>query len=145
MRFKFLLLWFAVTVAFEGYGFFRPGSQIPGTPFDTREAIQGAVLFGSLGVGVATCLTVGLFILDKVRHHRMRKSWAIACLAASSVASVIATPAVASLARDIPPWYVLGGEGGLAIVTIMVWMVFAASAGFLVFALLVLLEGRARE
>lgn len=139
MRFKFILLWFAVTVAFEGYGFFQPGAQIHGDRFNVRTALEGAVLFGSLGVGVATCLTMGLVILEKVHRGRMRKASAIASLAGSSVASATATPLIAWLAHDKPPWHILGGEDALAIVDITGWMIVAAGVAFIVFALLTLL------
>lgn len=142
MRFRFVLLWFAIIVGFEAYGFFQPGSQIPGTSFDTRSAIEGAVLFGSLGIGVATCLTMGLYILENVSHRRVRKRWAIACLAASSVASTIATPLLGFIAHDKPPWHVLGGERAMGIAIVTGWMIIAAGAGFVIFTVLVFLIWR---
>ncbi len=139
MRFRFVLLWFAITVAFEVYGFFKPEAQINGDPFSIRTAVRGAVLFGIFGVGVATCATLGAFIVDRVYRRRIRKRWAIACLAGSSVVSAIATPLFGFIVHDRPPWYILGGEEALGIVDVTGWMIVAAGAGFVLFTVLVFL------
>lgn len=97
------------------------------------------MLFGSLGIGVATCAALGAFIVDKVYRRHLRKRWAIACLIASSLASAVATPVIGWLAHDKPPWYVLGGERALAIGIVTGWMIVAAGAGFVIFTLLVFL------
>jgi hypothetical protein len=81
-------------------------------------------------------LALGAFIVDKVYRRHIRKRWAIACLIASSVASAVATPVVGWLAHDKPPWHVLGGEAALAIGIVTGWMIVAAGAGFVIFALL---------
>ena len=142
---KLILLWCVTVAAFAGVGFYSPGAQIQGDSFSTRAAVQGAVLLGGLGVGIATCLTIALFILNRVQTNRLRKGWAVLWLAVSSIVSSIATVVVTEVVADSMPrdWNILRGENRMAIALTWAWTTGIAVLVFVLFTALVIFAGRA--
>lgn len=133
-RWQLIALWLAIVTVFTLFGYFRPGNQIEASDFSVRAAVEVAVLFGGLGFGIATCGVFGLDVLSRVRYGRLRKLWAIASLAISAVASIIATPATILLARAALPWRILSGERTLAVAEISGSMVIVAAGAFVFFS-----------
>ena len=74
---RIAFVWFVLVVIFAGYGFNHLGNQIKGGSFSIRSAVQGAMLTGALGVGIATCVTGGLMILANVQANRFGKGTAV--------------------------------------------------------------------
>lgn len=137
----FCRLWFFVVVAFGGFGFFGPGfaNQISGDHFALWVAVQAAVLYGGLGVGIATCLAGGFYILNCVRQKRLSKAWAIILLAIVSFGSTFLTPASIHCAQKVLPWTLLEGEGWMSIAVMWFLMILISIAAFVVLAAWILL------
>jgi hypothetical protein len=100
----------------------------------------GAVLFGGLGVGVATCFTIGLAILGLVHARSVGKIAAIVGLVVSSVVSpilaVTATETVADMTGVLP------GESRWGVAWTAIWATAIAGGTFLMFIPIVIGIGR---
>jgi len=133
-------IWLAILVCFMGYGVWL--SRGPSGTIYLRDAIESAVLFGALGLGVATCVTMGWVLISRVRSWCLHRHWAVLLLAASSVVSAMLTPLVFFVVGHIPlpeeirfspdDMLLSSGEPGIPMLAIMFIMVCFAILAFLV-------------
>ena len=139
---KVILLWLLVVALFAASGFIDWHA-----PRGVRNAAEGAMLQGGLGVGIATCVTVGLLITAKVQGNRLPKRAAIFHLVTSSFVSTVSTLVLILLVRPFFPksWDILHGEEILGLFTVTACMGIAAIAIFVLFTIAVLLSRQQPE
>ena len=132
---RFGLLWVGLIVLFACYGFFGPGES--DTHYDT--AYREALMYGAFGIGVATCPTVGLFLIGRTRSHGLGKGWALLILALSTALSIATAPLAMAAADDaLFNGRIFHGESGLLIYAVAVWTLALGALGFIVFAICIL-------
>ena len=139
---KIVLLWLFVVAVFAGYGFLNSGNQLRRDSFSTALAIEGAILMGSLGVGVATCIAAGLMILANVQANRITKFAGVLHLVTSSFVSTIATPVTVLLLGPLFPQVsdLLRGEGFMGIASVSSWAGIVAITSFILLTITVILS-----
>jgi hypothetical protein len=138
---KLSLLWLAVLAAFGAYGFLGEGQsdgRTYGTEFDLRGALQGMLIFGALGLAVATCLTTGILLLAKVRRSRLEKGWAILLLAAMPVPCALLTFLILQTLRAAIPWFLKEEQATLTVLGVSCWSLEGSALGCATVALLVM-------
>lgn len=131
---KLTLLWVAIVATITGPGYYSGGTQIQGESFMRQAAIESGILWAGLAVGIATCVTAGLFILSRVHVRRLSVGWAVLWLLFSSVGSAIATYSVIELVANSMPrdWHILTGERYLGRVSTCAWMIMIAATLFVI-------------
>lgn len=145
---KLIVLWCAIVSSFAGCGYYSSGTQIQGASFMQHAATEGAILSGGLGVGIATCLIVGLWILAGVQIGRFGRGAAILWLAASSFVSAMATLRVTEVVADSFPRdaFILTGESSWGIILAWGEMIIIAAVAFVLFTgVLIFMRGSARK
>jgi hypothetical protein len=139
---RIVFVWLFLVVVFAGYGFIHSGNQLRGDSFSMPFAVEGAILTGGLGVGIATCVTGGLMILANLQANRFGKGTAILHLFTCTLVSTVSTPASIVLARPVFPkaWNLFNGEGFMGIAFVSWWMGIVAITVFLLLAITVILS-----
>jgi len=94
---KLVILWIGIVVCFGCFGFFEGYKDAVATgsqEFFRDIELEGTLLFGGIGFGVATCVAVGIYVIGKVRAKLLSKGCAISLMVISSAVSVIVPPLV---------------------------------------------------
>ncbi len=93
---RLILLWLATVILFALFGWFTDEPYSGYThdgPFYTDLRFETAVGFAAIGVGIASCLVVGLRVIAGVRSRRLSRGWAALLVLVSSVIATV-LPAV---------------------------------------------------
>lgn len=138
---KLVVVWLVIVAGAAAYGYLIEGQtdQIGlSSDFYRELALKTSIAWTAVGFGVATCVTLGWWILTMVRSRELKKGWAILFLALSSLGSIVSTPVVLTTAEglfSIPP----DGHSGLMMVfhLTLLTLCFAVVA-FVLFAVSVL-------
>jgi hypothetical protein len=83
--FKSVILWVFIVALFVGVGFLHADR-----PFQAPNGPEPLIAFGSVGVGIASCVIVGLFIVRKVRAKRLPRFLGAVLMLLSSGLSILA-------------------------------------------------------
>lgn len=129
-RFKLMFLWIIVAGSFTAYGFFGPGFE--GGPFDWGYALQWALDWGSLGIGIATYLVAGLYAIHRARRGSLAKWLGILLVLFSSAVGIVVPPLLMGVSG------LFHGEGGLTILFQAVLSVHLGIVAFIVFTIIIL-------
>jgi hypothetical protein len=128
---RFPVAWGAIVTLCAAYGSFRFSGN------GTQDSVEGAVLFGGFGVGLATWVLCALFELQKFLAGHIRAWSATLLYVLTSGFAVITTPFATVMARNFFSPEILGGERAMAIPMVGAWMAFAAAGGFVFFGTVV--------
>ena len=79
------IIWLVLVGLFAAFGFVSPGIY---------SASQAAVGDGALGIGVATVVVVGLFVLIRVRAHNLGRGVGVMLIAIASVLAAVLPPII---------------------------------------------------
>ena len=130
-----IFLWLLLVGLFAAYGFFGPGheNQLYGQPFDYGEASVAALIYGGIGFTLATCLTVSLYTIQRLRE----KSF-------TGFAAILLVFLCSAVAAFIPPFVMAcsghyHGESALAIAYVASYTVGIGLVGFVLFDIAVLI------
>lgn len=146
-------LWLCILGIYIFYGYcvvgtsddYRTEASYMGPQFLLKMRTQWAVLWGGYGIGLATCVTVGLLLVSLARAGRLQKGWALLLLLVSAACSTILTPFSISFARDSVPVEILDGESGLLPFFQAVLMFYTAALSFVVFSVWIFLPKRKKQ
>lgn len=146
---KATLLWLLIVASCALYGYSGLGhsAQLYGTPFDMHKALEVAVCFLALGAGLATCITAGFILWEKVRTQRFSKLLAVVLLL--SVAIFVSGPLaflLMSSVRAVRRWNILHQDmAEMTVAGVTGWTIEASLAAFLLIALLIIFTRRRRD
>jgi hypothetical protein len=130
-----IILWLLLVGLFASYGFFVPGheGQLYGTPFDYGLAWEATLVYAGIGFTLATCLTVSLYAVQRLRA----KSF-------TGFAAILLVFLCSAVAAFIPPFVMAcsgryHGESTLAIAYVAAYTVGIGLVGFVLFDIAVLI------
>lgn len=89
-----IILWLVLIALFSGSGFFWSAheGQIYGEPFDFSEGVSGLLIYGGIGLTIATSLATGLYVIGRVRVKSLTKIAGIELLLFGSGVSALIPP-----------------------------------------------------
>lgn len=149
------LLWLGIVGIYIYYGYFvTPDSDEYrneatnlglGPQFLLETRTEYAVLWGGYGIGLATCVTVGLAIVGLARSGRLHAAWAVLLFLISAAGSTVLTSISMDIAQDLIPFKIFEGESGLLPLFQIGGMFLTAAFSFVVFSIWIFLPKRKKE
>lgn len=147
------LLWLGIVGIYIFYGYCVTGdnddvqtqASYLGPQFLLETRTEYAVLWGGFGIGLATCVTVGLALVGLARSGRLHAAWAVLLLLISAAGSTVLTSISMDVAQDLIPFKIFEGESGLLPLFQTGGMFLTAAFSFLVFLVWIFLPKRKKE
>src|SRR5262249_44461343 len=128
-----IMIWAIIVVAFAVFGYVHDG-RTGAASIWLMTALRGILMWGGLGVGIATCVGAALILLARMESKHLSWPGGIAiffCVCAASVALpflVMSVPGALGSAND--PFH---GESGILVIGMSLMMFWAALIAFLLF------------
>jgi hypothetical protein len=127
------MIWAIIVVAFAVFGYMHDG-RTGAASIWLVTALRGILMWGGLGVGIATCVSAALTLLARIKSKRLAWSGAIAiffCVCAASVGlPFLVMSAPGALGSPDDPFH---GESGILVLGMSLFMFWVALIAFLLF------------
>jgi len=132
--FKSFLLWLLIVAVFIGIGYLKADE-----PLRPPTGPEPLIAFGAVGVGTASCVLIGLFIIAQVRATSLPRFLAAVLLLGSSALSILVPIPILSAAKTATlyrgSYYLFQGEHGMWVFFVIFYGFWIALATFIVFAI----------